>query len=300
VNRNDIPPDVACRGAACDGSTLPARTQIARAALGISTNPLFPDLAGRLIADNRVLGGIGNITTDMSDGNSSYHAMQLWLNRRFTNQLAFQASYTWGHSISDAALTAFTNSTSDPFNFKADKGDADLDRRQTFVGNVVYVLPAFTQWGRAADLLLSDWQLNAIASYFGATPIELTTGTNTLGVSSGVGQRPSYTGAPVYLHTSDATQYLNPAAFTLPPPGQLGTLGRGSVRGKSTHTIDFSVAKNWRIKERYGIQFRTEFFNLFNHTNFNGYDVDTRNASFGTLNSALAPREIQLGLKFTF
>ena len=80
----------------------------------------------------------------------------------------------------------------------------------------------------------------------------------------------------------------------------MGTLGKGAVRGTPITTVDFSLAKNWRFKERYGIQFRTEFFNLFNHTNFNGYDVDIRNQSFGELNSALAPREIQLGIKFTF
>jgi hypothetical protein len=300
VNHNDIPPDVACRGAACDGSNLPARTQIARAALGVSSNPAFPDLAGQLIADNRVFRGIGNVTTDESTGNSSYHALQLWLNRRFTERLAFQAAYTWGHAISDVSLTSFTNATSDPYNYKSDKGDADLDRRQTFVGNVVYVLPTYAKWGQAADFLLSDWQLNGIVSYFGATPIELITGANNLGVASAVGQRPDYTGAPVYINTGDATRHLNPLAFATPPPGRIGTLGKGAVRGTPITTVDFSMAKNWRFKERYNIQFRTEFFNLFNHTNFNGYDVDTRNGSFGTLNSTLAPREIQFGLKFNF
>jgi hypothetical protein len=226
--------------------------------------------------------------------------LQLWLNRRFSDRLAFQASYTWGHSISDVALTSFTNTTSDPYNFRADKGDADLDRRHTFVGNIVYVLPRFQQWGKAAEYILGDWQLNGIASYFGSTPIEIVTGANNLGVASAVGQRPDYTGAPLYLNTNDSRQHLNPAAFAIPSAGRLGTLGKGSVRGTPITTVDFSLAKNWRFKERYGIQFRTEFFNLFNHTNFNGYDVDTRNQSFGLLNSALAPREIQLGLKFTF
>jgi len=105
----------------------------------------------------------------------------LWLNRRFTDHLAFQAAYTWGHAISDVALTAFTNATSDPFNFKADKGDADLDRRHTFVGNVVYVLPNFRSWGKAAEYILGDWQVNAIASRFGATPVDIIDGANTLG-----------------------------------------------------------------------------------------------------------------------
>jgi hypothetical protein len=295
VNRNDIPINQVCRGPACDGSSRDAREQIARASLDITAAD-----EARLIADNRPLRGIGNVTTDESNGNSSYHAMQVWLNRRFSERLAFQASYTWGHSISDVSLTSFTNTTSDPYNFRADKGDADLDRRHTFVTNVVYVLPSFQQWGKPAQFLLGDWQLNGIASYFGATPIELTTGTNTLGVASGVGQRPDYTGAPIYLNTGDAREHLNPAAFAIPAAGRMGTLGKGAVRGTPITTVDFSLAKNWRFKERYGIQFRTEFFNLFNHTNFNGYDVDVRNQSFGELNSALAPREIQLGIKFTF
>jgi hypothetical protein len=301
VNRNDIPLGP-CRGSACDGSNDPARLQIARAGLGVAspTTGVVQD-QGALIADNRLFRGIGNITTDESNGNSTYNAMQLWLNRRFTDRLAFQVAYTWGHSISDVALTSFTNSTSDPFNFRADKGDADLDRRHTFVSNVVYVLPSARRWGRAADLALGDWQLNMIASRFGATPIELITNANTIGTASAVGQRPNYTGAPLYLHTSDATQFLNPAAFARPAPGQMGTLGKGAVRGKPITTVDFSLAKNWRFNERYGIQFRTEFFNLFNHTNFVGYNLDiSQPSAFGLLTATQAPREIQLGLKFTF
>jgi hypothetical protein len=305
VNRNDVAPNKPCVGSACDGTNRDARLQIARSNAGIPLagtenlpTPVVPD-AGQLIRDNRLLRGIGDVNTDESNGNSSYHALQLWLNRRFTNRLAFQAAYTWGHAISDVALTSFTNTTSDPFNFASDKGDADLDRRQTFVGNVVYVLPSFSDWGRPAEFILGDWQLNAIASYFGATPIDVTTGFNTIGTASAVGQRPNYTGAPLYLE-GDPVQHLNPAAFARPAPGQLGTLGKGSVRGKAITNIDFSMAKNWRFKERYGIQFRAEFFNVFNHANFVGFDLDIRNSTFGRLNTAQQSREIQLGLKFTF
>jgi len=301
VNRNDIAPNLACRGAACDGSNASARLQLSRASLGVASpvDNVVHD-SGVLTADNRLLRGVGNITTDESNGNSSYHAMQLWLNRRFTNRLAFQAAYTWGHAISDVALTSFTNTTSDPFNFASDKGDADLDRRHTFVGNVVYVLPSFKQWGKAAEYALGDWQLNGIISYFGATPIDITTGANTIGTASAVGQRPNYTGAPLYLDTGDSTRHLNPAAFARPAPGQLGTLGKGSVRGTPITNVDLSVAKNWRFKERYGFQFRAEFFNLLNHVNFVGFDTDIRNTTFGTLNSAQASREAQFGFKFTF
>ncbi len=301
VNANDIPPGVACHGSACDGSSDPARLQYARATNNVKSPKTGKVMdAGTILADNRLFRGIGDVTTDMSNGNSSYHAMQVWLNRRFSNRLAFQAAYTWGHAISDVALTSFTNTTSDPFNYRSDKGDADLDRRHTFVGNLVYVLPSFRSWGKAAEFALGDWQLNGIASYFGSTPIELLTGVNTIGTSSAVGQRPNYTGAPLYLNTNDPTQHLNPAAFAVPAIGQAGTLGKGAVRGKPITNVDFSMAKNWRFRERYGFQFRAEFFNLFNHPNFVGFDTDLRNGTFGTLNSALASREIQLGIKFTF
>ena len=300
VNNNDIAPNRPCSGGACDGSTDPARLQYARATNNIkSPKTGVVQNAGTLLADNRLLRGIGDLPTDMSNGNSSYHALQLWLNRRFSDRLAFQAAYTWGHAISDVALTSFTNTTSDPFNFKSDKGDADLDRRHTFVSNVVYVLPSFKSWGRAAEFALGDWQLNGIASYFGSTPIELLTGVNTIGTSSAVGQRPNYTGAPLYLE-GDPTKHLNPLAFAVPAIGQQGTLGKGAVRGKPITNIDFSMAKNWRFKERYGFQFRAELFNVFNHANFVGFDTDLRNGSFGTLNTAQASREIQLGIKFTF
>ena len=302
VNRNDVPPNVACRGGACDGSSDPARLQIARASLGIvSPNDGKTHDSGVLIADNRLYRNLGNIQTDESNGNSSYHALQLWLNRRFSNKLAFQAAYTWGHAISDVALTSFTNTTSDPFNFRSDKGDADLDRRHTFVGNFVYVLPSFHRWGKAGQLALGDWQMNAIGSYFGATPIDISTNANTLGTASAVGQRPNYTGAPLYIDSGDATIHLNPLAFARPAPGQLGSLGKGSVRGKPITNVDFSLAKNFRFKERYGFQFRAEMFNVFNHPNFVGFDTTITNVtSFGTLNTAQAPREIQLGIKFTF
>ena len=222
------------------------------------------------------------------------------------------------HAISDVPLQAFTNSTTDPFDYTLDKGDADLDRRHTFVGNVVYQLPAFKNRGSAFSQILGDWQLNGILSYYGGTPIDVLSGFNTYGTIGNVNPRPNLVlGVDPYLHTSDKTQWLNPAAFSLPGPGQLGSLGKGSIRGRSTTNVDFSIAKNWRFKERYGFQFRGEMFNVFNHTNFGRTDAyvnnlnlqgnstlsnfgKSTNGSFGTIGRAGDPREIQFGFKFTF
>ncbi|HEY6119441.1 MAG TPA: carboxypeptidase regulatory-like domain-containing protein [Pyrinomonadaceae bacterium] len=310
VNWNDVPANQACRGAACN-PLLPndARFQIAfDQRQGINTDAL--------VAANRRINTLGPIQMAQSTGNSSYHGLQLWLNRRFSENLAFQAAYTWSHTISDIPLTSFTNSTTDPFNYKLDKGDADLDRRHSFVGNVIYVLPSFRRWGDMGNQILGGWQLNAIYSYFGSTPVDVLSGFNTYGTAGNVNPRPNLVpGVPVYVNnSSDATLWLNPAAFALPDVGQIGSLGKGAIRGKPISNLDFSINKNWRVKEKYGIQFRAEMFNAFNHPNFNGFQNalnfqgnitqpgfgTVTNGSFGTLSNTTSHREIQFGFKFSF
>jgi hypothetical protein len=312
VNWNDVPPNVPCKGGAAVGcsAALPndARYQIAfLQRQGKSTDAM--------VAANRRINTLGPIAMSQSTGNSTYNGLQVWLNHRFSNRVAYQASYTWSHAISDVPLTSFTNSTTDPFDYSLDKGDADLDRRHTFVGNVVYLLPSFKNRGSAFSNVFGDWQVNAIYSFFGSTPVDVLSGVNTLGTAGNVNPRPDLvSGVPIYLHTSDSTQWLNPAAFALPGVGQIGSLGKGAIRGKPINNVDFSINKNWRFKERYGIQFRAEMFNAFNHPNFNGFDNalnlggnqtlssfgKVTSSSFGTLNSTTSHREIQFGMKFTF
>src|ERR1700752_1666017 len=315
VNWNHIPANQPCRGGTAAGCSalLPndARYQIAfNQRLGVNTDAR--------VAANRRINTLGPITMAQSTGNSSYHGMQLWLNRRFSNSLAFQAAYTWSHAISDVPLTAFTNSTTDPFNYALDKGDSDLDRRHSFVGNAVYVLPAFTKWGPVGNFLLGNWQLNGIYSFFGSTPVDVLSGYNTYGTAGNVNPRPNLVaGVPIYANNpNDSSQWLNPAAFALPGVGQLGSLGKGAIRGKPINNLDFSVNKNWKVGERYNIQFRAEMFNAFNHTNFNGFANNnlqfdgnithtatfgqSTNGSFGFNDHTASHREIQFGFKFSF
>ncbi|HKG23656.1 MAG TPA: hypothetical protein VKC34_17270, partial [Blastocatellia bacterium] len=275
-----------------------------------------------LIADNRRFPGLGPITMSESTGDSSYHGLQVYLNRRFSNRLSFSASYTLGHSITNVPLQSFLSSTTDPFNYDLDRGDADLDRRHMFIFNAVYYLPSFTRWGSAMNQVLGDWQFNVIGTFLGGLPIEVQSGANTGGLAANApgGFRPDLVeGVPIYLENSgDRTAYLNPAAFALPAAGRFGNLGRGAIRAPGSQNIDFSVAKNWRMGERYGLQFRAEMFNAFNRpnllfnsagTNFNlafqnnaadpNFGRPT-NPNFGRLDQSRGPREMQFGLKFTF
>ena len=287
-----------------------------------------------LVSNNRRLRGVGPITMAESTGDSSYHGLQIWVNRRFTDRLSYQAAYTWGHAITNVPLSSFTSATTDPFNHDVDRGDADLDRRHMFVGNVVYVLPSFNRWGSVANHVLGDWQINAIVSFLGGPPIDVLSGANTPGLAADApgGFRPNLVeGVPIYLNNqNDATRFLNPAAFSLPAPGQFGTLGRGVIRQPAIENVDLSIVKNWKLRERFGLQFRAELFNAFNHTNFTGFDTGlafnntaefvgdpcngagrrpdggisqcgrATNSNFGRLTATRGPREIQFGLKFSF
>jgi hypothetical protein len=225
--------------------------------------------------------------------------------------LAFQAAYTLSRTISNVPTQSYVSATTDVFNYDLDKGYADLDRRQALVLNAVYALPSFKNLGAVGSALLGDWQLNSIASFYSGTPLNILSGVNRAGLIGNSTQRPDRVpGVPLYLHIAgDPLSIINPAAFAIPAVGTFGNLKRGDVRGPGISNIDFSVAKNWKVKERYGIQFRTEMFNVFNHTNFRAHNLSQAgggienvlsNSGFGKATSTRGPREIQFGFKFTF
>jgi hypothetical protein len=279
------------------------------------------------LAAHRVYPGLNPIGYEEYNGDSDYDALQVFFNRRFSKRLAVQASYTWSHCISNVATAAYTtNNVSDPFNANLDRGDCDLDRRQTFTANWVYVLPTFEHQfgnsfiGEVGQKVLGDWQLNGIFGRFGGPPVvgNVQSGQNFAGTGEGLSQRPNQvSGVCIYnCFAGNTLQYLNPAAFSAPALGDFGTLGAGSVRLPSTYNVDFSINKNFRVRERYSLQFRAEMFNAFNNVQFNGLQSNSlnmnsslvngipygkiQNPGFGQLNSDLGPRNIQFGLKFLF
>jgi hypothetical protein len=267
--------------------------------------------AGTRAADaSRRFGFTNAVTRDESTGDSNYHALQVWIDRRFSNRLAFQTAYTWAHAISNVPTQSYISQTTDVFNYNLDRGDSDLDRRHSLVFNAVYVLPQFKHLGTVGNALLGDWQLNTIASFYSGTPLNIFSGVDTAGLGGASSQRPNLVpGVPIYADGNDPLQIINPAAFKIPAQGTFGNLGRGSVRGPGSKNVDFSVAKNWKVRERVGLQFRAEMFNVFNFVNFRGHNLSVAgggiennfsNGGFGRANSTRGPREIQFGLKLSF
>lgn len=267
--------------------------------------------AGTRTADSSRRFGFANaVTRDESTGDSNYHALQIWIDRRFSNHLAFQTAYTWAHAISNVPTQSYISQTTDVFNYNLDRGDSDLDRRHSLIFNAVYVLPQFKHMGSLGSAILGDWQLNTIASFYSGTPLNIFSGVDTAGLGGASSQRPDLvSGADIYANGSDPLQILNPAAFRIPAQGTFGNLGRGNVRGPGIKNVDFSVAKNWKVRESVGLQFRAEMFNVFNFVNFRAHNLSVAgggiennfsNGGFGRANSTRGPREIQFGLKLSF
>ena len=268
--------------------------------------------AGTRSADiSRRFGFTNSIDRDESTSDSNYHALQVWIDRRFSNRLAFQTAYTWSHAITNVPTQSFISQTTDVFDYDIDRGDSDLDRRHSFVFNAVYALPSFKNLGAVGSNILGDWQLNTIASFYSGTPLNIFSGRDTAGLGGAGSQRPDLvSGQNVFANNSnDPLQIINPGAFAFPAQGRIGNLGRGAVRGPGIKNVDFSLAKNWKIQERFNLQFRAEMFNVFNTVNFRAHNLSVAgggiennfsNGGFGRATSTRGAREIQFGLKLNF
>jgi hypothetical protein len=258
---------------------------------------------------------------------SIYHALQTTVRLQNAHGFSGFATYTWAHAIDDASdgidfvpQVAFPQ---DPGNLAAERSNSSFDTRQRFTMALNYDLPKFT----SNRLLGVGWQLNTIISVQTGRPIPIVNSNDTSNRFY-FNQRPNVVPGvnPVLAHWNPFTGYLNPLAFSQPADGTFGNLGRNSVYGPGYRNLDFSLTKNTQITDRFGVQFRAEFFNIFNHPNFAlpnhnitpGYDSSgnlqcappsctdgliTQTPDVAQTNPGLGgggPRVVQLGLKFLF
>jgi hypothetical protein len=228
---------------------------------------------------------LANTWTWFSVGTSSYHALQVDWRRRFSHGLSLRGVYTFsktlddGDSLNQTAAGNAPGLVSNPLNLRADKGLATFDVRNLAVINALYALPfgrgqtyanGFEGWSNG---LLSGWSLSSIVtaqSGFPFTPQLSYNSSNNGDTRNPVRPflNPGFSG-PVIL--GKPGQWFDPKAFIAPPSagGFYGSLGRDTFIGPGLATWDFSVLKDTRIRERLGLQFRAEIFNLLNRANFN-------------------------------
>jgi len=200
-----------------------------------------------------------------SDGDSSYHSLQLQFNRRLSSRLHILVSYTWSHSIDNVSNDwPFSPESADfqPMDPRK-KGPSDFDLRHSLNGSVIATLPS--PRGGITNVFLRNWTANSIFFARSALPTDL------LAYEGDSYGRPDVIpGQPLYLYGSRFAggKSYNRAAFSIPPNGRDGDLGRNVLRGFDAWQIDFALQREFLLSERIKMQFRAEAFNILNHPNF--------------------------------
>ena len=335
------------------GRNLFRNVRINQAPLASSQQPIVNAVTGQVIITNTPTNAILRAPYQGADitgfqqfqysAESNYNSLQMSLTRRLSRGLQILASYTYAKSLDNASgmadidtYTILGNQLDD----RANRGVSDFDRTHRFVLSYLWDLPrpAFAARSTARRLVLSDWQLAGIVTAMSGSPIDIldsAAGSFYFGANSGL-SRPSWApGATRDTATSNipAGYFFNPFAFVRPViqtgqpiPGSNGTalagaqgtdfgnVGRNVLRGPCQTNVDFSVIKRFTFGEAKSIEFRAEFFNLFNQVNFDNPNGNLNSASvhpstgqilnagdFGRITSTSNnPRLIQLALKFNF
>jgi len=268
--------------------------------------------SGRTITRNRLLRPYpqfdGITYPNLSGGSSTYHSLQVRIEKRFQRGLTLLAAYTKSKFISDVSsdkgfagdiAAAIQNSN----NRRLDRSLSPQDISDRLVVSHVYELP-FKPQGGFARHLFGGWQLSGITSLQTGRPLIITNQTNNT-ASLGGGSRPNSTGQSARLDSGARSldRWFNTSAFTEPAPFTFGNVGRTlpDVREPGLVNFDFSVAKNAAIREQVTLQFRAEAFNIMNTPQFGTPGTALGTGQFGVIRSqANSPRQIQLALKLIF
>ena len=250
---------------------------------------------------------------------STYHALQVKLERHFSSGFYILAAYTFSKSIDDGSYnTQGSNASSaepqDSFDWRAERGLSDFDATHRLVISYIYELPFgrgkkfMNRSNRIVGGILGGWQLNGITTAQSGTPFTPVLSNGSAAINSGPGGsvRPDLVGNPVLASGQSVNRWFNVSAFATSgqdgtAPYTFGNAGRNILIGPGSVNFDFSLFKNFTVTEHAKLQFRSEFFNVFNHANFGlpNAAVDTPQA--GIITSTLTPpRQIQFALKLLF
>jgi hypothetical protein len=292
------------------GRHLVVQPNINQPATNTSPYP-FPSLPGTSIGHRE------------SVGNSRYDALQLTFQRRFSRGLAANVNYTYASTTNNASVTdesqgnSFLNcvgyclmdnpsNPSSPTVVKGfqqyDWGNGDLDIRHRFTAMVNYELPFGKQLSGLSRQLIAGWSLNGIGVWQSGVPFTVVNNSDVSGIIGVSADRPNQTGT-VTLSNPTIQEWFNTSAFVTQTKGTLGNQKRNQLFGPPQRRLDFSIFKEFAMRERYRLQFRTEVFNLTNTANFAQPASTLGGGGFGAISSttpSATPREIQFSLKMLF
>ncbi len=240
-------------------------------------------------------------------GNSSYQALAAKAEKRYRQGLTMLASYTWAHTIDftqgtldDAAGTG----PQDNWNLRRNRGNSVYDVRQRFVLSGVYDLPAgrgrkWLNMEGPVDWILGGWQVGSILFVRAGMPFTPTINTDIS--NTGTTNRPDRLGnGSLPAGERSVRRWFDVTAFAIPRQYTYGNTGRNVLTGPGYRGMDLKIGKNFTFGEGRRVEFRCEMFNFSNTPHFDQPNTNVNIAQGGTITSAQAPRQIQLGLKFVY
>ncbi len=263
---------------------------------------------------NCYYGSIGLIS---GIANSDYNSLQASLRKRLDHGMAFLASYTYSKTLDDMSSFNITGSAptlvagendlaQNPWDLEAEYGRSLFDARQRLVFSYEWQLPFWKNEKTWYKNAFANWALNGIYSASTGTPFTVYDSSDpslqgdSPEISGFVGDRPNLVGNP-NAGPKTASEWFNTSAFQRDMiPGTFGNGGRNIVQAAGEQEWDFALFKDFRLRETKTLEFRAEMFNILNHVNFGVPNDDLNSPTFGQVQSALPPRQIQFALKFLF
>jgi len=265
-------------------------------------------IPGQSTADNtqdrRINPNFGSVGIYGSLYNSNYNSLQLNMEKRFSRGLSLLANYSWSKMIDN--FGPFGGENTNPFNPNFDRSVSNDDVTHVFHISGIWDLPKSQLHGIAGGFV-NGWRTTGIVTWHSGFPFQIYSGTDNS--FSGIGiDRADFIGTslsqarldPNRSHGALIQEYFNTALFVPNAVGTFGNTGRNILRGPGYFNTDFGLIKDTRMTERTTLQFRAEFFNLFNNVNFGQPDNSVADSTIGQITSARDPRILQFALKVLF
>ena len=280
----------------------------------LAPESLLPTLVNNQGVYNATLPYLGFHSLNMAQNsaNGDYNSLQLTMRGSIKSDLTYQVGYTYSHANDPSPFNGNggdLDTISNPYaGWKYDFGPSVFDRRQVFFANFVYQIPFLkNSENKLLKTFVGGWEVSGVVVAQSGAPLNIgMTGTTVCSVVPNCSDRPDLVGPITYPHT--VAQWFSTSSFAAPALGTWGNLGHDALRGPGNDNWNLALFKNFLLSESRGsnLQFRAEFFNVWNHTQFlgdvanGGISTNFGSSNFGAITNAADPRTIQLGLKLVF
>jgi hypothetical protein len=259
--------------------------------------------SGRLLSQGTL--DFTDIPTVPTLASSTYNALQTSV-QKDVGSLRLLGSYTYAKSMDD--MSGFINGSylyMNPFNHRRSYGLSLFNMTHNFVASFTYDLPfekLFSSGGGVARRVVGGWEFSGITRLTTGQPVQISESDDHSLCACQEGGEPNYDGSPIHRFNprSNGNLYFSSSSFSTEPIGQFGTSRHSFFSGPGLNNTDLSLHKITPITEKISLEFRAEFFNAFNHTQFGNPSGDYNSSAFGVINGARSPRIGQGALKLSF